>query len=90
MIFGLLAVLAVVNVLYVLHLERKDGRHDEQVNRLLLLIQAPNVAVAQAQQVDAPPSLPAVNPFDADDYWAAERERDEALRRMTDLEQELG
>lgn len=75
-----------VNVLYIRHLEAKDRRHDGQVNRLLVHIHAPEVTVQQAQMADVP-SIPAVNPFDEDEYWAAQRD---AMQRMAELERDLG
>lgn len=90
MIAGLIVLLVValvaVNWLYIRHLERKDARHAEQVAGLLVHVQAPETAVAQAVAVSAH-DRPAVNPFDEQDYWAA---RDEALQRMSELERELG
>lgn len=83
MIFALLAALVIVNVLYVLHLERKDRRHDEQVGRLLMHIQAPEMAVAQRQVETAAPDLPAVHPDLDEDYWEAQ---EEALKKVREME----
>jgi hypothetical protein len=79
---GLLVALIVVNVAYVLHLERKDRRHDEQVNRLLVHIQAPETAVAQAV-AQTSHDLPAVHPDDDEDYWQAQQD---ALNRIARIE----
>lgn len=85
MTYALLVALVVgiagLNVLYVRHLEAKDRRHDEQVNRLLQRIQAPEVAVAQAASLPTE-SLPAVSQFDDDDHWDANREALERIARI--------
>jgi ABC-type transport system involved in cytochrome bd biosynthesis fused ATPase/permease subunit len=80
---GLLVALVVVNVLYVLHLERKDRRHDAQVDRLLQRIQAPEIAVATAAQQIPTADPPAVHPDLDEDYWEAQ---EEALKRISQIE----
>jgi hypothetical protein len=76
-----LTALVIVNVLYVRHLEAKDRRHDQAVDRLLQRIQAPEVAVAQAY---APmPDLPAVHPDRDEEYWEAQ---EQAFRAIDEIE----
>jgi hypothetical protein len=79
---ALLTALVVVNVLYVRHLEAKDRRHDNTVDRLLQRIQAPEVAVAQAAAVGAV-DMPAVNPAIDEEYWEAQ---EQAFRDLDAIE----
>lgn len=57
MTIGLLIALGVVNLAWMVLLERKDRRHDSQVTRLLMHVQVPKEAAMQAMmqpQVPAP------------------------------------
>lgn len=72
-------------------LDRKDRRmhqrldaHRAEVAGLCQRIQAPQLAVTQHAAQDAV-DLPAVNPHDDADYWAAQ---EQALERIAELERE--
>jgi hypothetical protein len=73
MTFALLIALVVINGLYVLHLERKDRRHDSQVNGLLQRIQAPERAVLEHAEV-----RPAEGPLFSNE-WSEEEDRLEEI-----------
>ena len=51
MTIALLAALVAVNLAYVWHLERKDRRHDSQVNRLLHWVHSPATASLEQAHV---------------------------------------
>ena len=65
MTIALLAALVAVNIAYIWHLERKDRRHDSQVNRLIHWAQSPSTAAVE--QVSRPSEGPLYrNPWNAE------------------------
>lgn len=70
MLIALLVALVAINVLWVAVVDRKDRRHDQQLSRLLVHVQAPERAVAFATSV--PLDGPLYAPAEGDESWRQE------------------
>lgn len=73
-------------VFFVLHyLSDRDARDNAERQVLLQRIQAPESAVVEHSQAAAAPDLPAVNPFDDEDFARAHKEMAEMEDKMQKL-----
>lgn len=96
MTYALLATIVLLAAGHIVLLDRKDKRsHAERererqiVERLLVHIQAPEVAVAThvSQQPQSTPQ--AVDAFNDEDYWSAREVEQQALQRLDELARQM-